>query len=348
MRRLVLLAPLFAAACALPSDNPSSVHDLRILAIAATPPELRYPVHGNYAQEQCNPDLSAIFTAGPVELSALVADPQGNGRSLDWSWTFCPQTGSERCPTGSAYVIASGSGPPSSIAASWDIVAEGLNELQIQQSCGAGQSCPPTPLFDAFEQNPIGLCRFGLWLQIGLEVRVAGVVAGAGAADAGEDIYGSKLLVFTPVPDDYPTDAGVCPQGPDGGMPPHGNPPPVPLLLDGNTLPVASTVAAQAGVPHTLTPEIPSGAEQDYCLPNFQGGWTRLHETWLISAMTTIGTFDNEQVGAGGFGNISGGAISYAIHWTSPADGGLATVYEVVRDGRGGTAWTSRSVDLTP
>ncbi|MHB1845759.1 MAG: hypothetical protein ACYCWW_13110 [Deltaproteobacteria bacterium] len=337
MRWLLLLAPLCALACTLPADNPSSVHDLRILAIAATPPELRYPVHGNAAKQQCEPDLSGVFASGPIALSALVADPGGAGRSLDWSWTFCPPTSDERCPAGSAYVLAQGSGPPSQIAASWDIVSEALTELSVQQSCGAGQSCPPTPLLTTFAQNPLGLCRFGVWLQLGLEIDAPG----------GETIHGSKLLVFTPVPDDYPTDAGVCPQGPDGGMPPHGNPPPVPLRLNGSTLPVASTATAQLGEPLTLTPTIPSGAEADYCVPNFEGGWTRLTETWLISLMTSIGTFDQEQVGAGGFGNISGGPIDYNVHWSAD-DAGTATVYEITRDGRGGTSWTTRSVELTP
>ncbi|MHB8418348.1 MAG: hypothetical protein ACYDCL_09750 [Myxococcales bacterium] len=334
MRRALLSLVALAAGCSLPSDNPTSVHDLRILAISATPPELRYAIHGNYQQGQCNPDLTGVLTAGPIQLQALVADPNGGGRDLGWTWTECPQTSTERCPSDPAYVIASGSGPPSQVAASFDVAAEALGEEQVAAGCASG--CPPTPLLTAIADNPLGFCRFGIWLQVGLEIDTP---------DAGS-IYGSKLLVFTPVPDDYPTDAGVCPQGPDGGMPPHQNPVFSVLDLDGNPLPAGSAVSALAAASHALTPVIPSNGEQPYCVPNFQGGWTELTETWLFSLMTTVGTFDTEQVGAGGFGNVSGGAINLTVDWSTPADGGAATIYSVVRDGRGGTSWITRQVDL--
>ena len=336
MRRALALLGLAFAACTGPLDNPSSVHDLRLLALQATPPEIRYPVHGNVAQQQCNPDLGGLLAAGPVALGALVADPAGAGRNLSWSWTFCPQTGDERCPTDPAYVIARGHGPPSAISTSWDLVGEALTEFNAHQACQPGATCAPTPILTAFSQNPLGLCRFGVWLQIGLQVD----------APDGQTIYGSELLVFTPVPDDYPTDPAVCPQGSDGGMPPHGNPAPVSILLDGQPLPVSSAVQAPAGLPLVLAPSIPSNGAAPYCLPNFAGGWTLLHETWLFSFMTTLGTFDQEQVGAGGFGNLSGGAVDLNVNWTAPADGGTATVYEITRDGRGGTSWTTRTVEL--
>ncbi len=333
MRRVLLLALAPLAACSLPTDDPSTVHDLRILAIQATPPELRYPVHGSYQLQQCNPDLSGIATWPPIQLQALVADPNGGGRDLAWTWTECPQTPDEICPSDPAYVIAKGSGPPSGIAATFDIVGEALAEQQITATCDAG--CPPTPLLTAFADNPLGFCRFGVWLQVGLEIDTP---------DAGS-IYGSKLMVFTPVPDDYPTDGG-CPLGPDGGMPEHDNPTFSVLQLDQTPLPVSGPVTVPAAVPHTVTPVIPSGAEEPYCVPNFQGGWTNLTETWLFSLMTTVGSFSQEQVGAGGFGNVSGGQINLTVNWTTPGDGGTATVYSVVRDGRGGTSWITRQVDL--
>jgi hypothetical protein len=335
MRRVLLLALVFLTACSLPSDDPSSVHDLRILAIQTTPPELRYPVHGNYQLQQCDPDLSAIASWSPIQLKALVADPKGGGRNLSWIWTECPGTGTERCPDDPAYVIATGNGPPSQIAATFDVVGEALAEEQTEASCDGG--CPPTPLFTTFADNPLGFCRFGVWQQIGLEVDTP---------DAGS-IWGSTLMVFTPVPDDYPTDGG-CPLGPDGGMPPHDNPEFSVLELDGNPLPVSGVVNAPAGVSHTMTPVIPSDGEQPYCVPNFQGGWTNLTETWLFSLMTTVGTFSQEQVGAGGFANLQGGQINLTVNWSTPGDGGAATIYSVVRDGRGGTSWITRDVDLQP
>ncbi len=336
---LLLAAVLGAAGCALPNDDPTSVHDLRILAIGTTPPELRYPVHGNFAQSQCAPDLSPIYAAAPIRIGTLVADPDGGGRDLPWTFTECPQTGTEQCPPDPAYVIAQGDSPASAIGTTWDIAAEAAAETRAQQSCaGSDGGCPPTPLLTAFAANTAGLCRFGVWLQIGLMI-----------AAPERTIYGSKILVFTPMPDDYPTDAGVCPQAPDGGMPDHENPEYSVLQLDGQTLPASSVETASAGAPHQLQPVIPTlNGPSDYCVPNFEGGWTRLHETWLFSFMTTIGTFSQEQVGYGGWGNPSGGPITYSIDWNNPADGGVATIYSVLRDGRGGTSWITRQVDLVP
>jgi hypothetical protein len=347
MRRALclLLTAMFAiftmTACSLTLDDPSTVHDLRILAISTTPPELQYPVQGDFQDlldgGGCVPDLAPLFTSGPIQLAALVADPQGGGRDLSWTWTECPQTSDERCPTDPGYIIAQGNGPPSQISTSWDIVAEALKEEQIQEG-GCDGGCRPTPLLTTFADNPLGLCRFGVWLQIGLEVE--------GPGDGGGPIYGSKLMVFTPVPGDYPTDAGECPQGPDGGMPPHENPVLTSLQLDQQTLPVTGSVDVLAGQDYSITPVVPSNAELPYCLPNFQGGWTPLTETWLISLMTTMGNFSEEQVGAGGFGNLAGGEINYTVTWTTPEDAGVATIYSIVRDGRGGTSWFTREVDL--
>jgi hypothetical protein len=342
MRCSSCLLLISLSCCSLTLDDPSTVHDLRILAITTTPPELQYPVQGNFQDlldgGGCVPDLTPLFSSGPIQLAALVADPDGNGRDLSWTWTECPQTSTEICPTGPGYVIAQGNGQPSQISTSWDIVAEALNEEQIQTTCDGG--CPATPLLDTFADNPLGLCRYGVWLQIGLEVQ--------GPGDGGGPIYGSKLMVFTPVPSDYPTDAGVCPQGPDGGMPPHNNPVFNSLQLDQQTLPVSGSVDVLAGQVYSVTPVIPTGTdgEQPYCLPNFQGGWTLLTETWLFSLMTTVGNFSAEEVGAGGFGNLAGGTIDLSVGWTTPPDAGMATIYSVVRDGRGGTSWITRQVDL--
>ncbi len=339
MRRVFCLLLGTLAACSGSLDDPSTVHDLRILAISTTPPEIQYPVQGNFQdleQGQCLPDLTPIYSAAPIQLAALVADPHGGGRNLSWTWTECPQTSDERCPDDAGYIIAQGNGQPSEIATTFDVAAEGLKEEQIQATCDGG--CPATPLLSTFADNPLGLCRFGVWLQIGLEVE--------GPGDGGGPIWGSKLMVFTPVPSDYPTDAGECPQGPDGGMPPHNNPVLTSLELDQETLPVSGSVDVLAGQSYSITPVIPSNAELPYCLPNFQGGWTPLTETWLISMMTTMGNFSEEQVGAGGFGNLAGGAINLTVAWTTPPDAGVATIYSIVRDGRGGTSWFTREVDL--
>jgi hypothetical protein len=346
-------------ACSLSQDDPSTIHDLRILAISATPPELFYRVHGVPLEHQCQPDLSGIQTSGEIGLQALVVDPLG--RNLDWTWTFCPMdmsssernpTATNRCPTDPAYLLAQGSGPASTIATQWSLAQTAFAEIAAQQSCRPPQTCAPTPLLTALGQDPLGLCRFGIWLQIGLEVDAPG----------GEQIFASKLLVLTPVPDDYPTDPAVCPQGPDGGPPAHTNPAWVGLSLNGIPLLDGGTGSdgGDGGINQVLgigyydiRPLPPDGGAQDYCVPDFSGGWRRLTETWLFSLITTGGSFSREQVGgAGGAAGTGIGAsqpgpsTDLTVKWTVPAGGGPTTFYEVTRDGRGGTSWSTWQLDV--
>lgn len=355
-------AALFAiTACVGPLDNPSTVHDLRILGIAVDPPEITYPTvslgdagpNASYEQVElahvlssCTKDFSPIANTQNVTLTALVADPGGNGRSLHYVFTGCPQTYDEICPDGGGYWIGEGytnTDAGSTVSVSWPLGAQWDAGLVIQQNCAPGEVCEATPLLDAFAQNTQNACRFAVWYQIGLEVD----------APDGETIFGSTIMVFTPVPDDYPgPDAGICPQGPDGGPPPHVNPQLEAFDLDGQALPLYSTPQVSASLSHTLRPIEPSNGPQPYCLPNYTGGWSSLTETWLYSAMTTVGQFDNEQVGGRNsiLSSQPGPSTALNFNWSFP-DGGVgltADLYEITRDGRGGTSWLIRHAAVTP
>jgi hypothetical protein len=343
MRATCCALATLTLACVPPLDNPSVVHDLRILAITTDPPEIDYPAildGGNLLE--CFPDFSPILSTPSVTLSALVGDPGGQGRTLHYVFTGCPQTYDEICPDGGGYVLATGDFVAPTMTATWALGQQATTELT---SCPPGASiCPPTPLVDAFADNPLGLCRYGVWFQIGLEID----------ASDGETIFGSKLMVFTPVPSDYPTDAGVCPQGPDGGPPPHHNPQLEAFDLDGEALPLDYTPSVSASYSHTLRPIEPSNGPQQYCLPllELDGGWTELTETWLFSAMTDVGAFDREQVGGAAAitSADNGPSTDLNFTWTFP-DGGVgdtADLYEITRDGRGGTSFIIRHVAVTP
>jgi hypothetical protein len=115
-------------------------------------------------------------------------------------------------------------------------------------------------------------------------------------------------------------------------------------------------VTVPGGVTHDLVPVPPTNAlgMQDYCVPNFSGGWERITESWLYEMMTTAGTFDRQQAGelAPLIGaSTDGGPVLYTFVWTPEADGGfppVAQLYEITRDGRGGTSWIIKDVGLSP
>lgn len=339
-----LLALVTLAGCLGPLDNPTTVRDLRILGIALDPPEITFPVHGGGGAGglSCQPDFSPIAAVPTVHLQALVGDPAGQGRSLHFTFTGCPQTGTEICPDGGGYVLAEGDAPAPLLSAQWALGAMVVAEVSPPQACAAPQNCPATPLVAAFASNPLGLCRFGVWFQVGLQVD----------APDGQTIYGSKLMVFTPVPDDYPSDPAICPQGPAGGPPPHTNPRIEALELDGQALPLDSAPVVSASVSHTLTPLEPSSGPQPYCLPTYDGNWVNLTETWVFSAVTDVGQFDRLEVGgaAAPGSDQLGKSTDLNFTWTFP-DGGpgrTADLYAVTRDGRGGTSWIIRHAAVTP
>ena len=341
---------LALAACVGPLDNASTVHDLRILGVSADPPELDYPVQdidaGLFSIACPSNFFGTLESTQTITLSALVGDPAGAGRTLHYVFTGCPQSGSEICPDGGGYVLAEGDSPAPVLTATWSFGGDGgqlARELAAAESCQPGQVCPPTPLLDTFGASTLDTCRFGVWFQVGLEVD---------APDDGGTIFGSTLMIFTPVPQDYPTDPTVCPQGPDGGPPQHTNPQLEAFDLDGEALPLDYTPSVSASYSHTLRPIEPSNGPQPYCLPQYTGGWASLTETWLYSAMTTVGQFSAEQLGgAAPLGsNETGPSTDLNFTWTFP-DGGVgltADLYEVTRDGRGGTSWLIRHAAVTP
>ena len=350
-RQLTSVAAILAllgSACVPPLDNQSYVHDVRVLAIALDPPEINYGVVGPIPTTDnptCQPDLAQLAGPGVVSLNALVTDPGGGGRSLHYVFTACAQTSTQRCPDAGAYVIAEGDAPAPQISAAWNLAATLSDEIAAQQACQLSpQSCQETPVLTAFAQNPLGLCRYGVWLQLGLNV----------TAPDGQFDDGAKLLVFTPVPSDYPADPSVCPQGPDGGPPPHYNPSLEALWLDGQALPLDSMVTVPGNIDHNVVPVPPSNGMVDYCLPNYSGGWDRITESWLYEMMTTAGSFDRQQAGELApliGGSTDGGPILYTFVWTPEVDGGfppIGTLYEITRDGRGGTSWGIYNVGLTP
>src|SRR5688500_5807684 len=92
MRHLsALLGLLLCAACVGPEDTPSNVKDLRVLAMRMDPPEL--------LAEECStePAVLADTLVRPVRLTALIPDPAGEGRDLDYTLWACASQDDDTC-----------------------------------------------------------------------------------------------------------------------------------------------------------------------------------------------------------------------------------------------------------
>ncbi len=99
MRKILVLLASGAAGCLAPLDDPTLVHDLRIMAMRAEPPDVLV-----------DPDDPRTLLLPPFELSALVADPLGEGRRLAYDWTACPEADGLRCFDAGAAAFPIGAG----------------------------------------------------------------------------------------------------------------------------------------------------------------------------------------------------------------------------------------------
>jgi hypothetical protein len=91
VKHLLVAAAGLAAGCGKFQD-PNVVVDLRVLALAAQPPEQVIDV--DLTRPIVPADLLAQLV--PTEVCALIADP-GQNRRLLWSMTMCPLTSDDRC-----------------------------------------------------------------------------------------------------------------------------------------------------------------------------------------------------------------------------------------------------------
>src|SRR5690242_16269050 len=92
MRHLsAFLGLLLCAACVGSEDTPSNVKDLRVLAMRLDPPEMLF--------ETCSTDPAVLADTlvRRVRLTALIPDPAGDGRELDYTLWACASQADDTC-----------------------------------------------------------------------------------------------------------------------------------------------------------------------------------------------------------------------------------------------------------
>ncbi len=326
---LVVAVVVAGAACVEPEDNPTTLHDLRVIGMRFEPPEILMP--------GCNPQLLLGAAAGaadggtislppqfqqllaqyagrPLQFSALISDEGGGGRELAYRLLACANRGDRQCKNeGDFVLLREGKTTAGELTA---VVAPGLQFLDD----GAA-----TPLLLEVIQQDTFRGLGGVRVPVVLEVS---------APDTGERIYAQKLMVYSCqfFPEQKQNVTPVLP-----GVEWQGEPWP------------EDEVKAHAGREEVrLTPVDFTELEEPYVVPSLQLQPVQLVESWKISWMTTSGTMSTFNTG----GTIpTGDTGRHRSSWqpdpkaTEPRD---VTLWFVVRDGRGGSSWTSRRVRWTP
>ncbi len=342
------LAALAAAACS-PDFTPASrVEGLRVLAIRADPPEIApAPASGTPVA----PDRAALTTL--VVRADHATDPT---RQTTVLYLACVPVPGD--PTPSPCVALAGLRDPTEVlaqaaqascAAGGDAPAIAFAGVEVCE----GRACGPVTVGGVTLPSPELVLPAGYGfdaLPPGAPERALGVQAEllAFALDATPDELAAGGVGACPAADVAPRIAAlwaardhvlavkrVWIRGPEAPDAPNVNPAIDDVAAGGVSLP--DVVAPGT---HWLAPLLPAGADdlhQPYTELDAAGvPIAPRREEWVYSWFSTVGDLEDLHTGDG-----------EQEEW-SVADLGAATVAVVVRDLRGGTAWTVRDVTVAP
>lgn len=325
MRRALVFIAL--AGCLGPQDDPSQVHDLRVIAASFSPPEIMAPscagLLGGSLLDAGLPNLLTFAAfAQPIQMSWLVLDPQQ--RDISYTLRACTSQGDLECDDDGGWVpLTEGSFKPGR----FDYTAPLGAQFLTGSFFDGGQPL----LFEVVNRDTFkGLG--GIRVPVVLHVT------------AGEEqVFAQKLMVYScKLFDDQkqnvqPVIPGVTVNGADW-----------PESLDGGP-----TVTIKLGEDDiTMVPNDFGALEEDYVVPSYELKAVHLHESWKFSWHASLGRFSPTTSGGTDF---SGMLSKPKSDWLPRIDGGTAGLTEqdvdfwiVVRDGRGGESWLERKAHFVP
>lgn len=336
----LVVATLFT--CAGGQDNPTQVRDLRVLGMAVEPPEVLLPGcnfqvlrsilnaardggmadggmgQGDGGVTAIDPRLLAAVAGQPLEFSALIADPTGQNRLLDYRLVACANRGDRTCSNEGDFVeLERGT----TQAGELHVSLQGEKTLGIQK---LGDDAGTLLLMETLNQDTfkgLGGIRVPLMLELS-------------APDTGERVFAQKLMVYT-CPIDAAVKANVTPVLPG-------------LLWNGEEWPDSPAREVFGREEVLLSPIDFSGLEEAYVVPSLSLEPVNLQESWKMNWVTTSGTMSAYQTGGA---DLSGNAIRNFSRWVPDPSATRALdvhFYVIVRDGRGGSSWMQRTVHWTP
>ncbi|GMU06447.1 hypothetical protein [Corallococcus caeni] len=298
----LLLLALASFACVEPEDKPSNVHDLRVLGVSTEKPEL--------IASTCEQTPEAFDElAAEVTYRALLVDPAGEGRPIQYTLWACADPADRTCAK----------------EADRALLAEGTTtagELTLSIRPGAARVAEDKLLLervlaeDAYQG--LGGIRMPLVLR---------VVAGD------EEVYAQKLMVFwCPVVEGMT--ANVQPVLPG-------------LRVDDVPWPESEPLELSGPGPFVVTADDVSGLEESYVVPGLRLQAVNLKEAWEIAWYSTLGEFSLSETGGADFGGQEG-RHRVEWEPADGAGAQEVTFWAVVRDGRGGSSWLVRRARWSP
>ncbi len=283
-------------------DSSDQVHDLRILAMRADPPEV--------IVDGADGMPSSPIVSPPIAVTALVADPLGAGRLVHYLISTCARVDqSDAVVDNSTHRCLIGQ-------LGYRILAEGdfapgvSGELQITFR-PSSQLLSEAQTLDTY--HGFG----GLPLPVQVELRAGG-----------ESAVGFKRIVYS-APISSPPQA------------PNTNPQLLGLTLDGQDWsPDANPRFAR--VDHVFIPTPDPTRIESYQRLTFDHQLLQFHETMRYVFFTTLGKFNNPITGGISNRTGEQIAPDSTWSPPDPPAAGAVTFWVVVQDGRGGESWILR------
>ena len=329
MKRSLLLSLLIGTGCVTGQDDPTNVHDLRVLGMRFEPPEVLMTgcdvqlLLGAAAGAadggtiMLPPQFQAILAlhaSRQLQFTTLIADPAGEGRSLDYRLLACANRGDRDCNNEGDFVqLKSGTTTAGELSLT---VAPGIQFLDD------GLATPL--LLEVINQDTFkGLG--GIRVPVVLELS---------ASDTHEKIYAQKLMVYT---------CQFFPQ-----MKQNVTPVLPGVTFDGDPWPEGDVKKVKGMQQFPIAPEDFTALEEPYVVPSLALSPIDLIESWKVTWMTTSGTMSPYNTGGT---ELNGNSERHKARWrpdqkaTEPKD---VDFFFVVRDGRGGSSWLKRSVRWEP
>jgi len=304
-------------------DTADRVHDLRLLAIQADPPEqvlndalIAGVSGGTPAPGEAGPRPTPQLL--PETIRALVADPAGSGREVSYRFSLCLAVDGDtrRCSENSPgyRVLSEGTVTPGAL--------------------GAEPSVAFTPEYSLVNQLVLRDAYHGLGgVQLLVQIEIQ-------AGD--ESVVGLKRVTFTfaplPLPPANTNPVIASIQFNDTDWAPERAVEFFATARQPRQFPGTGTPGPTTGT-NKLSPRVEPARFEEYDRPRFDGGSVHFKETWRYNFFATQGTFATATTTASEDG--TGGNSNWT---TLPGEpGGSTAIWIVVRDGRGGENWLART-----
>jgi hypothetical protein len=320
---MVWVATAGAAACGRFQD-PNVVVDLRVLAMASSPPDQVIDVD---LTQPVNP-VAVLAQLVPTQVCALVADPSLE-RRLRWSLTACEWDG-ERCDENSIQVVI-GEG-----------LADDPESVPTPQICGTVELTPD--IFQILSEIVQGDTLHGLG---GIDFPVVLRIGGEDA-DRTLDQYATKTVRVAPrIPATRTANTNPSVDHFDATI---DDGPAVPLPL-GRCLENPAPYVMAPSTKLRLVPIEPPGAREVYVVPTLDGKSQTFTESLTYQWIASAGGFSSGSTG--GPRDVSGNPAPLQSDYKSPAADELmgptdVTLWIVQRDERLGVHWYEACVRVVP